>query len=179
MSTFPALAATWQNFYMLVGTAAATLVGLMFVAVTFGATRIDKVERPEIMRSFLDPALGHFVQVLVTSCLLLIPSLTSKILGSVLLPMALLRLMTLLRVHRNMKEAQKVHNDLEVSDWISGIVLPLGEHLGLGASGVLFALGQPAFAILAVVTIVVLLSGIFGAWELIVWVALAPRPGGK
>ena len=39
----------------------------MFVAITFGSSMI-KVENPDAMRAFLDPTLGHFVQVLVTAC---------------------------------------------------------------------------------------------------------------
>ncbi len=178
MSAFALAAAGWQNFYLLVGTAATTLVGLMFVAVTFGASRIERVERPEIMRAFLDPTLSHFVQVLVTACLLLIPTMTARLFGALLVAVALFRLASLVRVHGRMKEAQRANNDLELSDWISGVVLPLGEHLGLGASGALFAVGRPAFAGLALVTMLVLLTGVYGAWELIVWIALSrPRAG--
>jgi hypothetical protein len=42
-------ATSWQNFYLLLGTAATTLLGLMFVAVTFGSSRVDREERPEIL----------------------------------------------------------------------------------------------------------------------------------
>jgi hypothetical protein len=38
--SFLAAAATWQSFYLLVGAAAATLIGLMFVAVTFGSSLV-------------------------------------------------------------------------------------------------------------------------------------------
>ncbi len=175
MSAFAVAAAAWQSFYLLVGTAAATLVGLMFVAVTFGATRIERVERPEVMRAFLDPTLSHFVQVMVTACLLLVPTMTPRIFGALLVVMALFRLASLARVHRHMKEAQRANNDLELSDWISGVVLPLGEHVGLAGSGALFAVGRPAFGALALVTMLVLLTGVYGAWELMVWIAVSRR----
>jgi hypothetical protein len=35
--TNPLLVAGWQNFYLLTGTAAASLIGLVFVAISLGA----------------------------------------------------------------------------------------------------------------------------------------------
>jgi hypothetical protein len=176
VNPFASVATNWQNFYLLLGTAAATLIGLMFVAVTFGSSRIDRVERPEIMRAFLDPTLSHFVQVLVTACLFLIPPMTSTIIGGLLMAVAAFRVAALVRVHARMKEAHWANGDLEISDWISGIVLPIAEHIGLGASGVLFAVGRPPFVMLAVVTMLVLLNGVYGAWELTVWIAVTRPP---
>jgi hypothetical protein len=52
--SFGAAATAWQNFYLLVGTAAATLAGLMFIAVTFGSDLVTP-ETSAAARSFLDP----------------------------------------------------------------------------------------------------------------------------
>jgi hypothetical protein len=169
--SFSAVAATWQNFYLLVGAAAATLVGLMFVAITFGASMIE-VKDASSTRSFLDPVLTHFVQVLLTACLVVAPSTGPVLLGVLLVAMGALRLATLVRVHRHMREAQRVANDIELSDWISGIFLPLAAHLALAGCGVAFALGARPFGALAALTVVILLVGIYGAWELVLWLAL-------
>src|SRR5438093_1187205 len=111
---FTHLAATWQNFYLLIGTAGATLVGLMFVAVTFGASA-SPIEASDTTRSFIDPTFTHFVQVLVTACLMLVPSMTPALLGGLLLALGLLRMVALIRVYAHMKAAQKRHADLEAS----------------------------------------------------------------
>jgi hypothetical protein len=164
----------WQNFYTLVGAAAATLIGLMFVAITFGASTmgLGKIENPEITRAFLDPTLSHFVQVLLTACFMLVPSIDPRVLGALLGAVALFRVGALWRTYRHMRTAQQRHNDLELSDWIQGIGVPLATHLLLGASAVLFIMGSSALVLVAIVTIVVLLNGIYGAWELVVWIAL-------
>jgi hypothetical protein len=132
MSSFAVAAAPWQTFYVLVGTAAATLVGLMFVAVTFGSSMI----KPETSGTAL-------------------------------------RFAALFRVHRHTRRAQKAHNDIELSDWITGLVVPLVCYLMLGSTGLGFIEGTAtAFTALAVVTIAILTLGVFGAWELMLWMAL-------
>lgn len=165
-------AVAWQNFYLLVGTAAATLAGLMFVAVTFGSELVTPRDGASV-RSFLDPTFNHFVHVLLTACLMVIPTMPSALLGALLLLVAALRVHALVRVFRHMREAQRIHQDIELSDWMSGIVLPLGCYVLLAASAALFFVGQAvAFGTLAVVTLGLLLIGVFGAWELVLWLAL-------
>ncbi|HXK16333.1 MAG TPA: hypothetical protein VNG33_00915 [Polyangiaceae bacterium] len=173
MLGFSAVAQSWQNFYLLVGEAAATLVGLMFVAVTFGSSLVTAETSPTA-RAFLDPTFTHFVQILFTACLLTIPSMGPTVLGALLLVLAVLRLAALFRVYRHMRAAHRKNNDLELSDWLSGVVFPLLCHLLLSATGLAFIQGYAvAFTLLAVVTIAILLIGVFGAWELMVWMAIA------
>src|SRR5882724_3687207 len=170
--SFTAAALGWQNFYLLVGTAAATLVGLMFVALTFGSSLVTAETSPTA-RSFLDPTFTHFVQILLTACLVTIPSMGQTLLGALLSVIAVLRIVRQFRVYRHMRQAHQAHNDLELSDWLSGVIFPLICYLLLGASGLAFIEGYAvAFNLLAVVTIAILLIGVFGAWELLVWMAI-------
>jgi hypothetical protein len=104
MPSFAASAATWQNLYILIGTAAATLVGLMFVAITFGSGLVKQEASPSV-RSFLDPTFTHFVQVLFTSCLVVVPTMHPTLLGSLLIGIGAVRIAALFRVHRHMKQA--------------------------------------------------------------------------
>jgi hypothetical protein len=176
----------WQNFYVLAGTAAATLTGLMFVAVTFGASLVTR-ESATAARAFIDPIYMHFAQVLLTSCLLTIPTLDRHVLGGVLLIAALARLAGLVWIFRRYLEAHRNSRDLDVSDWLSAILGPLLCHLLLGASGVGLLLGYaPALTGLAIVNLALLFLGVYGAWELVVWMALAiserrrePPPPGR
>jgi hypothetical protein len=173
ISSFAAAAGVWQNFYLLVGTAAATLVGLMFVAVTFGASLVTE-QTSASARAFLDPTFTHFVQILLTACLIAIPTMGPTLLGVLLLLISALRIASLVRVYGHMKQAQRTHNDIELSDWLMGIALPLLCYLLLGATGVAFLAGYAvAFDALAIVTVALLLNGVFGAWELLVWMAVA------
>jgi hypothetical protein len=171
MSPFAAAAVPWQTFYVLVGTAAATLVGLMFVAVTFGSN-IIRPETASTARSFIDPTFTHFVQVLFMASLIVVPTMRPRLFGALLLAMSVLRFAALFRVHRHMREAQRLHDDIELSDWVSGIVVPMLCYALLGVTGARFIEGTFAFSALAIVTIAILMLGVFGAWELMLWMAL-------
>jgi hypothetical protein len=171
--SFAAAAVLWQNFYILVGTAAATLIGLMFVAVTFGAGLVT-AETAASARAFLDPPFTHFVQILLTACLMVIPTMGATVLGVLLMVLCLLRTAGLVGVFRAMLEASRRHGDIELSDWTTGVAVPLLCYVLLGASGAAFVAGYAvAFTGLAIVTIAILLTGLFGAWELMVWMAVA------
>lgn len=169
---FGAAAATWQNFYLLVGTAAATLIGLMFVAVTFGASLV-RSESATSARAFLDPPFTHFVTVLFLSCLMLVPTMSATLVGAALFVVTMLRGTALVGVGRRMQEAHRRYNDVELSDWMIAIVVPAVCYGGLIATGVGFVVGRAAaFGGLAAIVVAILLLGILAAWELIIWLAL-------
>ena len=169
---FAAAAAGWQNFYILVGTAAATLIGLMFVAVTFGAGLLTS-ESTQSTRAFIDPPFTHFVTVLFTACLMVSPVISQAVLGGALLLVITLRSVALVHVQRRMREAHARYNDIELSDWLMGVVGPAIAYVGLLASGAGFLAGRAvAFSGLAVSIVAILLLGIFDAWELMIWLAL-------
>jgi hypothetical protein len=82
------------------------------------------------------------------------------------------RLAMLRRIVGQMRQAHHRHGDLELSDWVSGAILPVLSHLMLVGSGGAFMVGASiGFAGLAIVTTAALLNGVFGAWELLVWMA--------
>jgi hypothetical protein len=63
----------WHDFYILLGTASATLVGLMFVAVSIGASVFDEGHRAP-MKAFITPTVMHFAAVLFACVVVTIPS---------------------------------------------------------------------------------------------------------
>jgi hypothetical protein len=146
----------------------------MFVAVTFGSSLVTK-ETAQSARAFLDPTYLHFGQVLLTAILLTIPNLSPMVLGAVLLVAAGLRLVELHRVFGHYREAHRRNGDIERSDWIVSIILPLLCHLLLVGCGIGFLAHELSDALtgLAIINITLLAIGIQGAWELLVWMALA------
>jgi hypothetical protein len=62
----------WHDFYMLVGTAGATLLALLFVAASLGAGFLTDERRPA-MRTFMSPVVLHFTTVFFLSALALFP----------------------------------------------------------------------------------------------------------
>lgn len=170
-SSLETILTSWHDFYLLVGTGAFTLIGLMFVAVTFGAHLIDEKNMP-IARAFLDPTIIHFVQVLVISGIALMPGMETSLFGGLLTGVGVLSLIVLAGVHRGLLTAQRQFNDLELADWLSGFIVPLVVYLGYTICGIVFWMGQTPFALLAILTIVILLNSIYSAWELILWFAV-------
>ncbi|MGA7809104.1 hypothetical protein [Bradyrhizobium sp.] len=67
----------WHDFYMLVGTAGATLLALLFVAVSLG-TGFLTVERQGATRTFMSPVVIHFTSVFFLSAIALFPSHQAK-----------------------------------------------------------------------------------------------------
>jgi hypothetical protein len=63
----------WHDFYLLVGTAGATLLGLLFIAVSLGAGYLTK-ERQSGIRTFMSPVVIHFTSVFFLSAIALFPS---------------------------------------------------------------------------------------------------------
>jgi hypothetical protein len=75
----------WHEFYALLGTAAAALVALLFVAASIGAGSLPR-ESGGPTRTYMSPVAFHFTAVLFASALALAPSHTpislSVLLGS-------------------------------------------------------------------------------------------------
>ena len=62
----------WHDFYVLVGTAGATLLGLLFVAVSLGAGFLTEAHQTAT-RTFMSPVVVHFTSVFFLAALALFP----------------------------------------------------------------------------------------------------------
>jgi len=62
----------WENFFMLCGTAAATLIGLLFVVITLGTNLAPSQAAPGV-HVFVTPTLAHFSGVLFVTLIVLAP----------------------------------------------------------------------------------------------------------
>ena len=62
----------WHDFYILVGTAGATLLALLFVAVSLGAGYLTEEHRAAT-RTFMSPVVVHFTSVFFLSAVALFP----------------------------------------------------------------------------------------------------------
>jgi hypothetical protein len=74
--------AAWHEFYALLGTAAATLVALLFVAASI-ATGYMTVDRSSPTHTFTSPIVFHYTFVLFVSLIALMPIDTDSLLGVV------------------------------------------------------------------------------------------------
>lgn len=161
----------WQNFYLLVGTAAATLVGLMFVTISFGSRSITQKDTPAL-RVYISPTVIHFIYVLGTSAVVSIPTMPRVLLGILLLIVGLISCgRTLTGVPFMWQTYRRQFFDMH--DWVWYLVAPLISYLlyvGTGI-GLLLRVGQ-ALNGLALATILLLMAGIRNAWDLVVFMVL-------
>jgi len=145
----------WDNFFVMAGTSAATLIGLLFVAVTVGTG----ISRPGIVhgtRGYLTPTLVHFGGVLFLALAVLAPWPSAR-------PLAYQIQVVLMR--------QKVGFILPSwYDWLPWVGLPALGNASLIA-GAVGLIGGKAFTPYAVAgaSALLLLAGIYGAWDLTLW----------
>lgn len=175
MGEFVETLRSWQNFYFMTGGAAATLIGLMFVALSLGMQFISSEARENIrenVESFVTPSIVYFVSTLLLSCVMLAPVYTPASLALVLfLGGAFGMRMTGYHVRNLVRMAQQA-GDFNHSDWLAQIVLPVVNYgLILGAA-IGFAVNQWAlgFTGLWLATILLLLSAIANTWNLVIWI---------
>ena len=171
----------WQNFYMLLGGASATLVGLMFIAISLSSARRRPAERHELERAFnafMSPTFIHFVYVLVTAVVVFVPTLDAAVLGGLLLLVGIGSIGNVARNLRYMRERYRA-SALDRSDlaWYGllpalAYILYLDAGIGLLRS----AAGVPsrghALDALAAGAILLLVIGVRNAWDLMVYLVL-------
>ncbi len=73
----------WHEFYGLLGTAAAALVALLFVAASIGAGYLS-AERRSATRTFTSPIVFHYTYVLFLSLAALVPINTDHSLAALI-----------------------------------------------------------------------------------------------
>jgi hypothetical protein len=67
----------WHEFYLLMGTAAAALIALLFVAASIGAGILSP-ERTTATKTYMSPVVVHYTSVLFVSLCALVPSQTLR-----------------------------------------------------------------------------------------------------
>jgi hypothetical protein len=161
----------WHDFYILIGTAAATLVGLMFVAASVGATYFT--EEQEIQaRSFLTPTVVHFSVVLLSCLACMAPPLAGAPLGGVLAAGGAIGIGQSCRVALRLRR-RGIMQRIDLADRSCYILIPMATYATLIATGVILPT-RPALGLgmLAAVLVALLLLGIRNAWDMTVWIVL-------
>ena len=165
----------WHDFYLLVGAAAATLVGLMFVAISLGSRLITEQSIPGL-RVFVTPTIIHFIYVLVIATVIVIPTVTRMPLGILLVLAGLLSFGRVLSTVPYMRQQHRTQV-IEKDDWFWYLIAPSVSYLLFVGTGVGLLLGiNRAFNGLAFVSILLLVNGIRNAWDMVLWFALKIDP---
>ena len=164
----------WQGFYQLAGTAAATLIGLIFLAFSLGA-RLVPAEDNTAMRAFVVPIVIHFGAVLVVSALMLIPDYTALSLGLTLLAAGLAGLAFSVSVLRQLWQHHRQQEALNLHHWLWHWLIPTASYALTAATGLAVLAGRDGFLpALALAALALIIVGLRNAFDLFLWIARQP-----
>lgn len=161
----------WHNFYLLIGGAAASLAGLMFVAISLGSGTITP-KNLEALRVFVNPTLIHFIYVLVAALVIVIPTATWTRLGILLVLVGLISTVRTISMIPYLRQQHREHL-IDTDDWTWYLLAPSVSYLLFVGTGIGFLLRLGlALDGLAVASILLLIAGIRNAWDFVTWLVL-------
>jgi hypothetical protein len=173
-ASFVDLVRDWRDFYALLGTASATLVGLLFVAASIGASTFREEHR-DPLGSFLTPTVVHFSVILFASILACVPSQSWRSLGGFLGAGALGGLAYSARIFYLIVVARRFKVD--VGDRLFYAAIPMLGYVVLAVAATLLFLQSPLSADIGAAALLILLfAGIRNAWDMTVWTATKSPP---
>jgi len=165
MTSFEQIISSWHDFYIMVGTAAATLIGLLFVSLSLNADAITRKENT-ILRLLAAQSFASFISVLMFAVLFLIPDQSPNGLG---LPLLFIDLIGIVMLARRLRQTYQNR----ALAWSRGGILlrfaiPLASFLTLLIIAIDVLLGN-AFDLywLVPVMILLILDASLNAWNLL------------
>ena len=159
--------ATWESFYVIVGSSAAALTGLMFVVITIAIDRRPG-DAASGIEAFGTPTVVHFIAAFLVSAIMSAPwhsvdgaAIAVGILGMV----GILYILNTIRAAR-----RQVFYKPVAEDWVWFIIFPLVPYATMVAAGLglrghsiasLFAIGAA--------TIVLILIAVHNSWDAVTY----------
>ena len=161
----------WQNFYVIVGSAGAALIGIQFVVIAF-ISNLNKSPTAESISAFATPTVLHLGGALLVSAIMCAPwpSLFS---ASVALTVCAFAgfgygATVMFRARR-----QTVYKPV-LEDWLWHVILPCGIYAAIGLASVfLRAVTQRALFVIGAAALGLLLIGIHNAWDTVTYMAIS------
>jgi len=175
---------TWGNFYTIVGSAAATLTGLMFVVITLNAGRREQTAPDDDgngdgIAAFGTPTVVHFCAALAVAAILSAPWPALWPAGLLLGLSGLGGVGYIVIVIRRVRRQASYSPVLE--DWLWHVGFALVAYVALvGAAAALAGSPSPALFVVGAATVLLLLIGIHNAWDAVTYMVVArSRPQGE
>lgn len=165
----PSVLTGWSSFYIMTGSSAAALTGLMFIVITLvmGVERTRR--RPDGISAFSTPTVVHFCAALLVSAILSAPW-RSLVQPATLLGLAgLFGVVYVLRVVRRTRRLTSYSPDLE--DWAWYTIVPFIAYGAILAGGIMLAaIPLDALFALAAGVILLIFIGIRNAWDIVTYI---------
>ena len=162
--------AGWENFYVIVGSAAGALTGLMFVVIAL--TRdLQRSSTPHARRSFATPTIVHFTTALSLAAVLSMPRLTRGALGAILLTVGALSLAYVGWIFYHQRRIEVYQPDLE--DKLFHVLFPGLAYASILVAGAsTWAATSTALYIVGASMLSLVIIGIHNAWDSAVWMVM-------
>jgi hypothetical protein len=175
MSGTPAeLLKDWHDFYMLIGGAAATLVGLTFVAASIGAGSLTQDHEAGV-NAFITPTVVHFSAVLFACLLIVAPFESATVLATVLFIESVIGIAYSIRVWLTMRR-HGFAASVDFADRVWYALAPIVGYVVLAAATIVHgARAQASLVMFACGLGLLLLAGIRNAWDMALWIMMRPR----
>lgn len=160
----------WQNFYVIIGSSAAALTGLMFIVITLIAG-LQENRSSGTIGVFGTPTVVHFCSILLIAALLAAPW---PELWNVGIPLGLIGLSGVIYIAIVLGRARRQTGYQPVlEDWLCHTIFPLISYAVLLISAILL-LVNPVLAlfIVAAVTILLLFVSIHNAWDTVTYIVI-------
>lgn len=167
--------ANWANFYVITGSSAGALIGLMFVVIALIQGRMQQGQiGGQGLGAFNTPTIVHFSAVLVVSAMLSAPwpALWQAALLLGLSGIALL-VYAVIVTRRLRRFPQFTEYNPVMEDWLFYAAIPLVAYATIIVAGIMLP-GNPDLALFAIaaVLILLLLAGIHNAWDIVTYMTI-------
>ena len=162
----------WDNYFVLTGTAAGGLIGLLFVVITL-TSGLDRSRALRASGIYMTPNVVHFAVTLVASALVLAPRMSMHVDALILAGAALAGLSNAIRTcHGIVGFARESGATPHWSDMpLYGLAPGVLYMLLLSDAGAIWVGAAFAPFLLAALLMILMLLAIRNAWDLITWIA--------
>jgi hypothetical protein len=163
----------WENFYVIIGGAAAALTGLMFVVITLVAGLRSR--STDGVSAFSTPTVVHFAVALLIAAVL---SALWTALAQAAVALGLVGVGGLVYVGIVARRLLRVTTYKPVmEDWLGHAIVPFVAYAALLVAAILLpGDATPALFIVAAVTVLLVFDGIHNAWDIVIYLALELMP---
>lgn len=161
------LLSAWQNFYVIVGSASATLTGLMFVVVSLIASR-GRQRSGEATGAFATPTVVHLCAALLIAAILNAPWPALWNAGLLLGICGLAGVIYTLVIIRRTRRQNDYQPVLE--DWLWHTIFPFIAYAALVGAALALAINATlAMFVIGAATVLFLFIGIHNAWDTVTY----------
>lgn len=166
---------TWQNFYVIIGSAAAALTGLMFIVITL-LSGIRRRTTDDPVGAFSTPTIVHFCEALLIAATISAPWPTLWNAGLMLGLAGLWGVIYTFIVTRRLR--RQTHYQPVLEDWLAHTILPLVSYTVLVVAAIVLLINPiPALFMTAAAILLLIFIGIHNAWDNVTYIVIELAQG--